>query len=496
MTSTPFQHTNSKNLTLLLALGITLPVAFVIAKGGMLAGTGLMALPFLLFYLYLLFTFPKLGLYSCVAASFVMNGLGRYLTGLPLGLAIDGLLVLTWLAILVKKNQKYDTNLLKNGLVVANCVWMAYNILEIFNPESRSMVAWFYAMRGVALYPLLAAPLAFLLIKSSQDVQRFINIWFGVSIIAALNGVKQLIFGVDPFEQAWLDAGAATQHILFGKLRVFSFYSDAGQFGAAQAHAFVAATVLAIQKGLPFKKKAFYITTAVLCLYGMMISGTRGAMAVPAVGFFAYFFMSKNFKIVGLGVISVVIVFCLLKFTSVGQGIYAINRMRTALDPNDASLQVRIENQRKLSRYLKSRPFGGGVGSAGSWGQRFSPGSFLAETPTDSWYVRIWAEEGVIGLWLHLLILFYIAGHSGYFIWHMPVSELRQQMMAMWGGMLGIYLASYGNGVLGQMPTGMVLYVGMAMLFLIPQLNQKLEEKNEKSSPKARKKIQNEINTF
>jgi hypothetical protein len=30
-------------------------------------------------------------------------------------------------------------------------------------------------------------------------------------------------FGVDAAEQAWLDDGAAKTHVLFGKLRIFSF---------------------------------------------------------------------------------------------------------------------------------------------------------------------------------------------------------------------------------------------------------------------------------
>lgn len=471
----PFESGNAtKNLRLLLAIGATLPVAVVIAKGGMLAGIGLVVLPFIFFYLYILFTYPKIGLYSCVFAGFLVNGIVRYISGLPLGLAVDGLLLVTWLAVLIHKTGKYDYKLLKNGLVVAHGVWMTYNLLEIFNPEARSMMAWFYAMRGVALYPLLTAPLVFLLIRSPKDVDRFVIIWFSLSILGAINGMKQLIFGVDAFEQAWLDAGAADQHVLFGKLRVFSFYSDAGQFGASQAHTLVAAGVMALQKGIEIKRKIFYIITAMLCLYGMMISGTRGAIAVPAIGFFAYFFMSKNFKIVGLGIISGFMVFYLLKFTTVGQGVYAINRMRTALDPNDASLQVRLENQRKLSHYLASRPFGGGVGSAGSWGLRFSPGTFLAETPTDSWYVKIWAEQGVVGLILHITILLYIATHGGYYIWHMQESELRQQVMAMWSGMLGIYVASYGNGVLGQIPTGTLINIGMGVMFLIPVLSKQV----------------------
>ncbi len=274
------------------------------------------------------------------------------------------------------------------------------------------------------------------------------------------------MFGVDSFEQAWLDSGPGKQHVLFGKLRVFSFYSDAGQFGAAQAHAFVVATILFLRPSLPLGQKIFYGLAASLGLVGMMISGTRGAIAVPALGFMTYFLLSKNFKVFAGGIFVGAVVFYILKFTFIGQGVYAINRMRTALDPNDASLLVRVENQKKLSLYLASRPFGGGIGSAGSWGLRFSPNTFLAQTPTDSWFVKIWAEEGMIGLTLHLIILAYIAIKSGILIWNEEDSLFRQQKVAILAGTIGIYMASYGNGVLGQMPTGIVMYLGWAFLFM------------------------------
>lgn len=449
---------------LLLIFGVV--VSFVLAKMGIVAALGLLIFPFFIFYLYQLFTYPKIGLYSSIFLGFVANGLARYIDA-PFGLLVDIILILTYLAIALKK-QKYDWSKAKNGLTWAALSWMLYSFFELFNPEARSFEAWFYAMRGVSFYFFLVVPLAFLLLTIA-DLHRFFLLWFSLSLLGTFWGLKQQIFGVDAFEQAWLDAGAAKQHVLFGKLRVFSFYSDAGQFGASQAHAFVAALIMFLSKNLQGKHKLFYGFVAIFSLIGMMISGTRGAMAVPIVGLFIYLFLSKNFKIFGIGIALGLLLFYLLKFTFVGQNIYAINRMRTALDPNDASLLVRLENQRKLADYLVSRPFGGGIGSAGNWGLRFSPNSFLAQTPTDSWYVRIWAEEGVVGLSLHLLILLYIVVKGGMILWKLPKGQLRQQLLASYAGSLGIFVASYGNGVLGQMPTGILLYIGWAFLMMKPE---------------------------
>lgn len=443
--------------------------SYLISKIGIVIGLAFLMLPFLVAFLYQLFTFPKLGIFAVIIMAFFANGITRYVSDAPIGLAVDGILVLTFIAIFFKK-AKTDWTPAKNGLTIAAAVWMLYNILEIFNPEARSFEAWFYAMRGVSLYMFLAIPLTLVLLKSRKDLDKFLNLWLCLSIIGSLNGLKQNIFGVDSFEQAWLDAGAAKQHILFGKLRVFSFYSDAGQFGAAQAHALVVSVILFLQTGLSIRRKAFYILAAILSLIGMLISGTRGAMAVPAIGFMTYLFMSKNFKVFSGGILLGGLIFYLLKFTFIGQGVYAINRMRTALDPNDASLLVRVENQKKLASYLASRPIGGGVGSAGNWGLRFSPNSFLAQTPTDSWFVRIWAEEGIVGLGLHLIILLYIAIKGGIILWNLPDKNLRQQFLAIHAGTLGIYVASYGNGILGQMPTGILLYIAWALMFRAKEL--------------------------
>jgi len=94
----------------------------------------------------------------------------------------------------------------------------------------------------------------------------------------------QKVWGVDSYEQAWLDGGAAITHVLFGKLRIFSFLSDAGQFGANQAYSAVVAGIVAMVEK-DFRKKIFYIVVAVFGIYGMLLSGTRGAIAIPLAGF-------------------------------------------------------------------------------------------------------------------------------------------------------------------------------------------------------------------
>lgn len=452
-------------LALVTAIAVS---GFVIAAGGFALGLGLMVLPFIAAYVYFIFLTPKIGIIGLYILNYIVLGTLRYIKGVPLGLAIDGHLILIYLSLFFKSFfHKIEWANAKNDLVLLAAIWFGYTLFQLVNPEAVSRVAWFYAMRGVALYMILTIPIIFILYNTKKDLNIFFKIWAVMSLLATFKGIMQKVFGPDLWEQAWLDGGGDLTHILFGKLRIFSFMSDAGQFGAAQGQTGVVFTILALNQKKSVKLKLLYGFIGLMGFYGMLISGTRGAIAVPVMGFALYVALQKNIKILVLGAIMGLSVFVFFKYTTIGSSNYSITRMRTAFDPNDASFQVRLENQRKLKSYMRSRPFGGGIGSAGNWGMRFTPNTFLANTPTDSWFVMIWAEQGVVGLILHLFILFYIVFKSSYIIaFKLKDDWTKAQMSALVSGLIGVMAASYGNGVFGQMPTGIILYSSMGFLFL------------------------------
>lgn len=461
-----------------LLIALVCGFGYVTANGGLVSGIGIMIIPFIISYVYLIFMVPKAGIIGMYILNFVAIGIGRYLKGVPIGLTIDAHFLLVYASLFfISFFKKVPWNNAKNDLTLAAVIWYAYALLQFVNPEAVSRVAWFYAMRGVSLYMLFTIPVLFILFNKKKDLDLFFRLWAIFSIFAIIKGLMQKYIGVDAFEQAWLDEGNDSTHLLFGKLRVFSYYSDAGQFGAAMGHAGVVFSILGWHEEKSIKRKILYLTVGILGLYGMMISGTRGAIAVPIGGAALYFVLKKDLRVLALGLVMGIGVLVFFKYTSIGSGNATIQRMRTAFDPNDASLQVRLANQRKLKTYLASRPLGGGIGSAGGWGLRFSPQTFLAQTATDSWYVMIWAEQGVVGLILHLFILVYILGKSSYLImFKIKDKELKAKMTALACGIFGIMGASYGNGVLGQMPTGILIYSSMAFLFMAPKFDKELPE--------------------
>lgn len=460
----------------------SLILGYVLAEKGITISAMLIALPFLILFLNRLFHNPKIGLFTIQIAGYFVVGIYRY-TGpaIPFGLTADVLFVVTLIAVVFKNfYDGVDWNPLLKDISLLGLIWMGWIVLEIFNPEARSFEAWFYTMRGIAFYFFIGIPLVLLLLRKPRDFEIYLGIWGSFTLLVTAKGAMQLIIGVDPWEQAWLDRGAYETHILFGKLRVFSFLSDAGQFGASQAQALVLGGIIAYESKV-LRKRIFFGLVAVAGLYGMFISGTRGAIAVPAMGFFYYLILTKNTRLVIIGMVFGLSVYVFFAKTTILQSNYQVARMRTAFNPEDLSFQERLKNQRILKDYLASRPIGGGIGHAGKRALKYTPNGFLANVATDSWYVLIWAENGAIGLLLHFFVLFYIVFKSSYYImFRVRDHELRARLMAVLSGFMGILLSNYGNAVMGQFPTSINTYYGIAFLFMAKHLDKEIMEGREK----------------
>lgn len=483
----PFdQPTGSDRLkspgNLLLLVSLLSLAAFIVSQMGLTIVFGLILLPFIFAFLYLIFSYPIIGLYTAIIFGFTILGLAIYID-FQVGLLMDGILFLTFIALIFNKfYDKIDWKPAKKDITLLAVIWFGYSLFELFNPESRSVIAWLNGIRGISMYMLLIVVLTLLLINSNRKLEIFFLIWGSMSLLASLKGIVQNFWGVDSYEQAWLDSGGAITHVIFGKLRIFSFMSDAGQFGANQAYSAVVAAIVALAEK-DWRKRMFFILVAILGIYGMILSGTRGAISVPLVGFATFFVLKKNKLVMFSGFILLVVVFVFFKYTTIGQGNDQIRRMRSAFDPNDASFQVRLENQRTLSVYLASRPFGGGIGQAGVKAKKYLPNAYLSQIATDSWYVMIWAEQGIVGLLLHLFILFYIViKASGRIMNKIRDPILKIKMAALVSGMVGVMVASYGNAVLGTLPTAVTIYMSMALM-----LNTEIFDKeailSEKSVP-------------
>ncbi len=451
-------------------------LAYAVAHSQPIFAISFLMLPFVWYYLIKTYKNPVTLLFSIFIYCFLVSFIGTYLKVNSAGLGIDFLLILSYVVLLLKGfSEKIPWSKARTLLVAIVSLWMFYVILELLNPEAPSKTAWFYAMRGIALYMWMFIPLGLILLNKTEHVKWFLYIWGVFAILATLYGCKQLYWGLNSTEQAMMDAGMAGTHILWGKLRVFSLYSDAGQFGGAQAHAGITAFLLAISMKTR-KDQLFFWTVCLFGFYGMLISGTRGALFVPFGAIGLYLFIKKNIRIMIVMGILAGGAFYFLKYTYIAHNIYSVRRMRTAFDPNDPSFQVRMENQRIFRAYLKSRPFGGGVGVTGVFGERFSPNAFLSNVATDSGYVQIWAECGIVGLLFYLFMWMWIVFKSISIIWYkLKDPWIKNVMTALICGIAGMLVNTYSNPVITQIPSSFVIYFSIVFIFISPELEKQLK---------------------
>ncbi len=458
----------TKSLQLVVTAVLAVVCAVVIAKGGIVVGGALIFLPFLIGTLVFAFLRPGFVLLFILFMGFMISLLGRYVPGISFGLAIDGLVVLLFVVMVFHQKTTFNVAEMGNGVVILLLLWSLFSVLQLFNPLSGSTIAWFYANRALSFYQMFIVILGLQLRKEDLRGRWLFIAWLALSVFGTLWGLKQLVLGVSAVEQRWLMGGAASTHILFGKLRIFSFYSDAAQFGASQAHAALVCGLIGLHPAF-LRRRWLLLALAGFFFYGMLISGTRGALAVLVFGGAAYLLLTKNIKVLVLGMMVGAGAFGFLKYTTIMQSNYHVNRLRTALDSDDPSLRVRREREVALAAYLEDKPFGGGIGSAGYWGRRFSPGTFLAEIGTDGHYTRIWMETGKIGVMFYIVVWLAILMYLGRRIWRAPLSLSRTAAISLFSGIVGIAVASYSNGHLTQQPTGIAIALSLIFIYRLTE---------------------------
>lgn len=453
---------------LLLSLVVSL-LTFASPVAPMILIVGALMVIFIIF----LFKDPSIGLTALTVYCFVFGIFAREIGGIPYGIGIEVFLLLIWIAVIIL-NRQFNWKSLNNNLTKLMLIWFLISFAEIINPAGASVMGWLQEIRSTGLFPILIIPLVFLLYNSRKKLDLFLIVILSLSFLATLNGLKQQFIGLSAGEQRFLTEGGEITHVLWGVLRVFSFYSDAGQFGASQASFTLMAIVLAVG---PYQwwKRLILLTAAGLFFYGMLISGTRGAFFALIVGAFFAIFLTKNIKVLFAGLTVALLFIGFLKYTYIGNGNYQIYRLRTALDPKEASLNVRIANQKIIGQYLASRPFGGGLGVIGTWGKEYNKDKYLSTVEPDSYWVKIWAMYGIVGFTIWFCMIMYILGQCCGIIWNIRNEGLRYKTIAMMSASAGIFFCSYGNEVMNAMPSSLVVSVCLAFIYLSPNFDDKPE---------------------
>ena len=475
-----FKNISSNLGAALVYITVLLLTAFatiVNLKFGTSAGMILYLFPASLLILLFLIERPFLAFLSLFTINYLISGLSRYIHSLAPGIFMDMTLIVVILVVILQVfrkdsplNFKYSLHL----LTLLSFIWLIYCVLQAFNPSSSSIVAWATSVRGVGMYFFIIVLLTSLFVSKYKHIRKIIILWALLSIFAVLKAFIQKTFGFDFAEQRWLDAGGRTTHIIYSGIRYFSIFTDAANFGTGIAFSMLVFGIAAIYIK-EYKLRIFLAVTAAICAYGMIISGTRGSLAVPFIGLVAFAFLSKNFKIIIITTLFVAGGYWFLSETSYGQGNQYIRRMRSAFNPEDPSLLVRFENQRILKIYMRDKPLGAGLGMSRGSATSYMPDPVLAIIPSDSWYVMIWVETGIVGLILHLLILMYILLHGSFLVmFRLKTTEIKGIVTAILCGISGIYTAAYSIEILGQFPFAFITFICMTIVFISPRIEKEL----------------------
>lgn len=474
----------SKSWLGILLLVVVSGMLFITFKFGYLAGASVAMFPIALVFLVLFINNPFWGFIAIFVANYYIQGLTRYIPTLPSGIMMDGILVVTIVSIILhqfKTRYSYSWKNAYNVLTLLAFIWLLYCVFLLLIPNA-SPLGWATSARGIGIYFLVITILVSVLIRNMRDLHLILNIWAVLSLTAVLKALMQQYLGFDSAEMRWLYVeGASRTHIIYSGIRYFSFFSDAANFGSGIALSgvvFGIASLVEKRRGY----KVFYAITSIASLYGMIISGTRGSLMVPFVGFTLYAIISKRFKSAILASLAILSVVVFLKYTNYGQGNSYVRRMRSIFNATeDASLQVRLVNQDKLKVYMADKHFGVGIGMSRGRAETYQPDAFVSKIPSDSWYVLIWVETGIVGLILHLLILFSVPAYGTYLIlFKLRDPTVRGIVAAMVCGISGLYVSSYTIEILGQFPTGFILYTCMTVIFISPKFDREQQEKNLK----------------
>ena len=398
----------------MLAAGVAVLI-MAFTKYGLLAGLAVSVIPAALCILWVTLRNPAISMLGLFVVNYFIMTLTRYAYDLPFGMILDALIFYNFLIITLQALMRpIEWKRASSGLTVVAAIWMAYCILEIVNPESVSVAGWFSSVRSIAFYFFFIVVLTQLTMTEYKYLKYMLAVWSVLTLIAVGKACMQKFFGFNAAENYWLFVlGGRSTHIIHSGVRYFSFFSDAANFGGSMGLSMVVFSISALYYRNSWMKLYLLLVAAAAC-YGMLISGTRSALAVPFVGYSAFIMMSRNIKMIGAGVFLIIAAFIFLKFTTIGQGNSIIRRARSAFNTNDPSFQVRLANQAKLRELMADKPFGAGLGHGGGKAKTFAPNAALSQIPTDSWFVMVWVETGVVGILLHIGILLAVLFYSAH----------------------------------------------------------------------------------
>ena len=448
----------------------SLLIGFLVGTNGYIMGALLFVVFVGLPLIYASITDTHFGLYFLTWYSYFLFYIGRLLlpVKLPMGVGVEilELVILGGILIAEVKHKRTDRGYFNNPVTYIFIFYETYNVLQAFNPSATSLTGWLVSTRGI-IFELVIYFILVKLFTSLDLIKNFTKTWLFFSLLAALYGIYQEIFGYTDFE--WYDINSTPGAIFLIQnwevLRKFSFLSDVATFGIVMAYSGIFCAVLAMAP-FDWKKRVFLFGCSLLMIVSMSFSGTRTATAMVPAGAFMYILMHINNRKTLL-----IMVFLIVGFVAILYGPFygvAISRVRTTFQPKeDASMNVREYNRARAQPYIHSHPIGGGVNTTDSEGEALSPGHQLAGFPTDSGFLKAALTIGWIGLIILMALYFAVIsiGVKNFYLARDPI--IKALYGAYIAAFFSLLVANYAQSAMGQKPTGLIVF---SIFVIMPNL--------------------------
>ncbi len=404
-----------------------------------------------------------------------------YVSGIKVGITMLALIILGFiLTILYNWLNKVSYKNLNNLMIYAYLLLLAEYILHLFR-ATGVLKPWTIWTLVIVFMPLASAFFTQVFFPKEKYLRYMLIIWGILSVTGAIKGWYQRSIGFNSAELAWLWGGAYRTHFLITGVRYFSFFTDAANFGTSMA-------MTAVTYGICFlyEKKVlirlFYLGVFLSGVYGLLISGTRSAFAVPGAAAIVFIICSKNAKLMVVSLLLLIGSYSFLKYTNIGEENRFISRTRTIVNyDKDASFQVRMINQRALRKIMVDYPFGVGVGLSSSRSLEYGFKFPTAPYATDSWFVMIWQDTGIVGLYYYLgIIAIVLIGGINIVLYKIRDPEVRGYMVAMVCLFAGAMAGGYSNEVLSY-PNGMLCYTCLAYVYIATVIDKEVLERKRRN---------------
>jgi putative inorganic carbon (hco3(-)) transporter len=437
--------------------------AFLIATQGIFYGAAFIMICIAIPVAYHSIRDVKTGLVITFALSFTLSLLNRvfHLYKYPMGTLFDILIILMALGLLLKyKQEEGEGTSSRNVVGIMLTIWAVMNLMQLLNPSAPSKVGWFFGVKS-NLYPIMYFFIFYYAVDSIKYVNIVIRVWFIIIFLAALYSFKQRYIGLASYENfVYTNELKRSLYITWGKLRVFSFMNDPMSYGITLTYSLILAFSFFFM-GISTQKKIMCGIFFVVVLWSLLLTGTRTAYFLLPLGMVVFGLVTLNKKILGMVFVGMLIGTAVVITSDNPQ----LHIFKTAFrGSEDASMNVRLNNQQFIRPYIQRKPFGWGLASTGGFGRVYNGGTVVGNFPPDSEYVRIAIENGWIGLFAWLLIQFLIfrKGLIDYFkVSHPQVKIYFAVFLTLF---YLIIVAQYPQEALRVPPTGIITGFVMAML--------------------------------